>query len=215
MSESQCPALIKSCAKQASFSELFIHRRSLHHSHPSREPGADMPVPVWRGQTVSLPNPHGSKSNLVTVVRVVALAALSLLAIYTTTPRPPAAVVEQPVLQTSPKFERARPRTAQPTPDNWKEMSEADKMAFIARNYGPASPPPPTTTPSPPVILPPTTTRVRSRSMASHSTPENWKELRETEKREFITRNYGSLPTYTSGAVPAWDREMSSDRNLR
>ena len=104
---------------------------------------------------------------------------------------------------------------AQPTPDNWKEMSEADKMAFIARNYGPASPPPPTTTPSPPVILPPTTTRVRSRSMASHSTPENWKELRETEKREFITRNYGSLPTYTSGAVPAWDREMSSDRNLR
>ena len=151
--------------------------------------------------------------NLVTIVRVVALAALSLLAIHTTSPRPPAAVVEQPVQQLSPQLERVR--TAQPTPDNWKEMSEADKMAFIARNYGPASPPPPTTTPSPPVILPPTTTRVRSRSMASHSTPENWKELRETEKREFITRNYGSLPTYTSGAVPAWDREMSSDRNLR
>ena len=197
-----------------SFTDLPIH-----HSQPflvsrrlSRTKRADMPVPVWRGQTVSLPNPHRSKSNLVTVVRTVALAALSLLAIYTTTPRPPAAVVEQPVLQTSPKFERARPRTAQPTPDNWKEMSEADKLAFIARNYGPASPPPPTPTPSPPIMLPPTTTRVRSRLTASQSTPENWKDFREREKREFITRNYGSLPTYTSGAVPAWDRELIADR---
>ena len=58
--------------------------------------------------------------DLVTIVRVVALAALSLLAIHTTSPRPPAAVVEQPVQQLSPQLERVR--TAQPTPDNWKEI---------------------------------------------------------------------------------------------
>ena len=108
-------------------------------------------------------------------------------------------------------------KASEATPANWKDLSEAEKLAYISRNYGPVDAPiqPAATSQeeeSAPSSEPAHQQEREPAPKAREPTVATWKDLAEKDKLAYIERNY-LLPMRDAARSQTSDMHDASEQH--